>query len=201
LLPVQIEQQVGDVLSRRAIQVAGWFVAEQQERLANQGAGNRDALFLAAREFRGAMIQPVREADLRQQLFGALDIIVRLVCDQRRRKHVFQHAALRQQAVVLKDEADLLIAKGGLLFFSQRKGVLPIERNRAGGWLIESAQDVKQRAFATARRPHDCDGITTLKFQVDVIQNGQRPAWCVVLFGKMRNLEQGAQPPGKLDQA
>ena len=68
---VEIEEQRGDGVGRCAVEVAGRFVAEQQERIANQRAGDRGALLLAAGELAGTMIQAVAEADLREQFARA----------------------------------------------------------------------------------------------------------------------------------
>ena len=64
---VKIEEQRGDGVGRGAIEVAGRLVAEHQERIANQRAGDGGALLLAAGELAGTMIQAVAEADLCEQ--------------------------------------------------------------------------------------------------------------------------------------
>src|SRR3954468_1001345 len=44
---VQCEQQLGDGVRRRSIEVAGWLVAQQQRWIQDERAGQRGALFLA----------------------------------------------------------------------------------------------------------------------------------------------------------
>ena len=102
------DEQLGDVSAAR-IEVAGRLVAEQQPRAADQRARDRDALALAARELGRPMIDAIGEADLRRSVARARssrrpDPRSR---DQRRHQHVLEHRALRQQAVILEDEADL----------------------------------------------------------------------------------------------
>ena len=57
-LAIEIEEQLVDRLAGRAIEVAGRLVGEEQRRLEHHGAGERDALLLAA----GQLARPVGEA-------------------------------------------------------------------------------------------------------------------------------------------
>ena len=63
--------------------------------------------------------------------------------------------ALRQQVVVLEDEADVPVAEVGQLALGQGERVLAVEADGAGGRPVEGAEDVQQRALAGAGRPHD----------------------------------------------
>ena len=49
VLAVERLQQVEDLVTRFPIEVAGGFVAEQQRRIRDDGAGDADALLLPAR--------------------------------------------------------------------------------------------------------------------------------------------------------
>ena len=71
LLLMQVEQQLDDLFRRLPIQIAGRLIAQQQQRLANQRAGNGDALFLSARKFSRTMREAFGQADIRQQLLRA----------------------------------------------------------------------------------------------------------------------------------
>src|SRR5262245_21779311 len=59
LQALQIEQQRGDVLGGGAIEVAGGLVAEEQVRLADERARDRDALALAARQLGRTMLDAI----------------------------------------------------------------------------------------------------------------------------------------------
>src|SRR3954465_1032056 len=50
---VQREQQLGNVVGRRSIEVAGGLVAQQQRWIQDERARQRGALFLSARQLRG----------------------------------------------------------------------------------------------------------------------------------------------------
>src|SRR5580658_6624017 len=99
LLPLmQIEQQISDYVGRRLIEVARRLVAEQQKRLADQCAGQRDALLLAARKLRGAMVEAIAQPHLLEQLARAVhvDDARSIPSNQRRNQYILKHRALRQ---------------------------------------------------------------------------------------------------------
>jgi hypothetical protein len=79
------------------------------------------------------MIEALGKTDLGQQLFRPRLVLGRTTvgcrCDERRRQNVLQHRALRQQRMILKDEADSTIAKGRLIALAERKRILPLERD------------------------------------------------------------------------
>ena len=60
---LSVVQQLEDLVARLAIEVAGRLVAQQQRRVGDDGAGDADALFLAARELARVVIGPVAEPD------------------------------------------------------------------------------------------------------------------------------------------
>ena len=83
--------------------------------MAHERARQRHALLLAAGQLARAMVQPVAQADLVEQFERPAARAPPAVPsrDQRRNQHVLQHAALRQQVVILEHEADLPVAERG----------------------------------------------------------------------------------------
>ncbi|MNV67307.1 hypothetical protein D3C71_1601050 [compost metagenome] len=86
------------------------FVEQDQFGLQGQGACNRHALLLAARQFAGIGAFLVLHPDLGQQLAGArLGLCARLPAHLHRRDHqVLQHGQVREQVVLLEHEAHTL---------------------------------------------------------------------------------------------
>ena len=76
-------QQAHDRLRPCGVELRGRLVGDQQPRLVREGAGDRDALLLAARELLRAMVHPVGEVDEPQQLAHAPSAPRRV--DRRRR--------------------------------------------------------------------------------------------------------------------
>ena len=67
LLTMQVEQHRRDVVGRRAVEVAGRLVAQEQARPPDQRAGDRGALPFAARQRRRPMVAAAAEPDLFDQ--------------------------------------------------------------------------------------------------------------------------------------
>ena len=72
LLPVKAGENVDYLFAGAAVEVAGGFVGEEDGGFFDEGAGDANALLLAAGEFCGAVAHPVTEADAFQGLAGAL---------------------------------------------------------------------------------------------------------------------------------
>ena len=73
---VKLFEQRQDFVAALAVQGAGGLVGENHRRIVHQGAGNGDALLLAAGKFRGTMRGAVAEAEAREQARGALGALV-----------------------------------------------------------------------------------------------------------------------------
>ena len=67
MLAVERDEQVHDLVAALAIEVAGRFIGEQDQRLGDDGARDGDALLLAAREFGRRVMLPAGQADARQR--------------------------------------------------------------------------------------------------------------------------------------
>ncbi len=177
LLLLQLEQQRRDRVGRCAIEIAGRLIAQQQSRTANERARQRDTLFLAARELTRKMRHAMRQPDLIDQT-----TCVRVAAGigwsyERRHEHVLEHAALRQQAVVLKHETDFLVAECREVFRRQAEWIHSAERHSPGRRRLERAEDIEKRALAASRRPHDGRGIAGCKRQRHIRQHRRpRPA-------------------------
>ncbi len=65
---VQVEEQAHDVLTGLGIQIAGWFIGEENARLIDKGAGQGNALLFTPRELDRIMVQAFSQANTMQQL-------------------------------------------------------------------------------------------------------------------------------------
>ena len=90
-----------------AVEVAGRLVGEDERRLGDERAGDRDALLLAARQLGRLVVEPVAEAEplergrARRGALAPADALV-----EQRRRDVVERRRPRQQVVRLEDEAD-----------------------------------------------------------------------------------------------
>src|SRR4029453_7200720 len=152
-LRVQLQQEIGDRVGGGASEVSGRLVAEQQRRVPDERPRQGGALLLATGELSRTVIETIGEPDLRQQRMGTRGsaLLVRWrPSHERRRQHVLEHRALRQQRVVLEHEADFTIAEGCLFSLTHPEGILAAQRDGARRRRFERAEDVEERALPAA---------------------------------------------------
>ena len=101
----------------RVVQRAGGFVGQQQLRPVDERADDRHALAFAAAELPRTMVEAFAKADAFQQpvgagsrTFGFRISVFGFGTGQGWHQHVFNHRALRQKIVRLKNEPNLPIA-------------------------------------------------------------------------------------------
>jgi len=98
------------------VEVAGGFVAEQELGPADQGAGDGDALLLAAGELVGSVVLALGQADLGQGLAGpAPPVGARHASIEQRQLDVFEGRGAGQEIEALEHEAERAVAQAGQL--------------------------------------------------------------------------------------
>src|SRR5438093_8580331 len=140
------------------------------------------------------MFEPAAKADMLQKLAGFLNgfFFGRVFIRQRRHKHVFQNRAVRQQVMGLKDEADLAIAHGCKLCFTQLAEVFATEQDFAFTWAVERTDDIEQCALARAGRADDSEGFAGRDLKIDVFKDFEPLTALdrVIVFGDSDELKQ-----------
>src|SRR5436190_23596964 len=91
--------------------------------------------------------------------------------------------------MVLKDEANVTVAKIGKLTLGQGEGVLAIKADGPRGGRLQRADDVEEGALARARRPHDGGGFASLELEVDITQHTQRATAGGVILRQVLDLQ------------
>ena len=114
MLALEALEQAEDGLGRGLVEIAGGLVGEQDGGFGDEGARERDALLLAARELARAMPGAIGEADGGEpgQRRTARCCGGRPAGEQRH-GDVFGGGELREQVVELPEVADLAVAEGG----------------------------------------------------------------------------------------
>ena len=87
-----------------------------------------------------------------------------------RQLDVVQRVGARQQVEGLEDEADFAVADFGELVVVHLADAGAVQFVAAGRRRVEAADQVHQRGFAGAGRPHDGDVFAALDFQRHVAQ-------------------------------
>ena len=87
---MQLVKEIHHDAARLAVQCAGRLVGQDQRRLIDHGAGNRDALLLSAGKLVGLVAHPLAHADALEPFLGAAGALpCRDACIQHRQFDVF----------------------------------------------------------------------------------------------------------------
>jgi hypothetical protein len=113
MLAVQRRQQVHDLVAARAVEVAGGLVGEQHRGLGDDGARDRHALLLAARQLGRRVVLPALQAHLRQRPRPprCARALAPSAAVEQRQLDVLQRRGARQQVEALEDEAQVVAAQ------------------------------------------------------------------------------------------
>jgi len=166
-------QEFHDLRGVGGIKVAGRLIGEQHRGLMDQGAGDGRPLELAAAELVHAVIGAIREAD-------KIDDLVRFparcgerfAAQEQRQANVFANAHRREQVEELEDDAEFRPAVGGQFGFAGTVQRQPGDDDFTGGRCIESADQMHERALATAARAGDGDEFALRDLERDIVQRG-----------------------------
>nr|BFF11839.1 hypothetical protein GCM10025699_31420 [Microbacterium flavescens] len=105
---VDAREELHDVDGCRGVEVSGRLVGEEHLRPVHQGAGDRDALLLTARQLVREPLLFTRQADERQDLGdGLLDEASRRADDLQREGDVLEDGLGGEEAEVLEHRADV----------------------------------------------------------------------------------------------
>jgi len=102
-------EEVDDIATGLAIEGGGRFVGEDEFRIGDECSGDGDALFLAAGNFRGEIVEPFAEADAGENFRGSAPYLVGGDFRMKLKHHfdIFPHREEREEIVLLEDEADV----------------------------------------------------------------------------------------------
>ena len=195
LLAVEVEEEGGEGVGVVAVEGAGGFVGEEKFGAVDERADDGDALAFAAGELAGAVVEAVGETDVGEERLGASTggaAAAGVGIGEGGDEDVFQHGALGQEMVRLKDEADLLVADARELEVVEAPEVFAVEEELAGGGAVEGADDVEERAFAAAGRADDGNAFAAREVERDALEHidALGPGSGGVLFGDVLELQE-----------
>jgi len=154
-------------------------------------------LSLAAAELSGAMMQTFAETDAfkealgsTRQSFGVRSAECGVGTGERRHEDVFDHRALRQEIMRLKDEADLLVADFGELLVVERREIFSPEDYLAVGGSIKCADDLQQCAFARTGWTDDGESLAANHHEGNAAKHHDVARAGGIAFGYIGELQQ-----------
>src|SRR6185503_16910269 len=173
-----VAQRLEAVLDHRfalAVEARGRLVEDQDPRIGEDGAGDRHALALAARQLDAALADDrvVALLELLDELVGVRDAADLFDLFQRRVRttvaEVLGNGAVEQE-IVLQHDAELLA-----IVAQPHAGEIPaVDEDRAAQGAVEGHDQADQRALPRAARPDQRRGRAGLRLEADVLQH-RRP--------------------------
>jgi hypothetical protein len=166
-------EQLQNLLAGFAVERTGGFIGEEKERFVDQGAGDADALLLAAGKLHGTMIESIFQSDAVGEFDGALTPLAGRDSEvEHRHFQIFDNRELLNEIEILKNKTDASTADFAEAVIVEKTGVGIAKYVRPAGGLIETTEDVHQRAFARAAGAHDGGEFAALKVQGDLAEGG-----------------------------
>ena len=149
----QLEQEVHDLLAGGAVEIAGRLVGQQELGPTHEGAGDGDALLLAARELRGVVADAMARARRAAAPTGELEGIG-ATGELQRQRHVLVRRHGRNEMEALEDDADVVAPqpRPGVV---ERPEILAGDLDPARGGALQAARHHHQAGFAGARGADD----------------------------------------------
>jgi acyl-CoA thioesterase I len=166
----QIEHEVDHLAAGVAVEIAGWLVGEQQLRLDDEGARQRHALLLAARQLLGIMQQAVREPDGLQRVARPRRGVAPSG-ELERDRDIFQRVHHRHEAKGLEDDADRATSPQSERILVEGAEIGSRDAHHAAGRALEAAHHHHHGRFAGAGRADHADALARRHIERNAAQH------------------------------
>ena len=152
------------LLAQLQVERAQRLVQQQHARMVDQGAGERDALRLAARQLRRLALLEALQLDQLEHLGNALgDLGLRHLALAQPERHVVLDRHVREQRVVLEDRVDLALVR------REAGHVLLAQVHGAAGRLLEPADHAQRRGLAASGGAEQRDEAAPLEGEREIV--------------------------------
>lgn len=181
-LAVEVAQQLEDGAGGLGVEGAGGLVGEEHLGVAGQGAGDADALLLAAGELGGVGLGLVGEADEVEEFQGLAGAFAAGDAeDLQGELDVGLHGARGQQVEVLEDHADAAAGfaefLAGAAAAAGEGGELdPVDGDGAAGGALQQVHAADEGGLAGAALADDSVDLALADVEVDAVQGGDLAA-------------------------
>ena len=162
----EAEEEIHDDLTGCGVEVSGGFVGEEEAGAGGEGAGEGDALLLAAAELAGEVGEAVAEAYGFERLGGAVGGVAG-AGQLHGNADVFQGCHGGDEMEGLEHDAHGAAAEPGQGVFVETGDVLAGDVDLAAGDGFEAGEDHEEAGFAGAAGADDADGFALGDFEVD----------------------------------
>ena len=185
-------QQFHDLHRGLGVQRPRRFIRQQDIRVVHQGAGNGDALHLAAGHLVRFLLKLIPEADFAQRLLRpAAALGMRNARDCQRQLHIRQNRLVGDQVIGLKDKADGVVAIGVPVGVRELSGGASVDDQVSRAEAVQAADDVQQRGLAAAGVAQDRDKLALAEFKIDSLERVNFGIGDHIVFFDVSQLQHG----------
>ena len=175
LLLVQALEELHHLDAGLGVQRARGLVGKDDLRAGDEGAGDGDALLLAAGHLVGEVGGPGREPELLQVFHRHLvPLLPRDALVVEGELHVLHGRLEVDEVEALEHEADHPVAVVRRLLFGQVLDELAVQPVFAGVVIVQDAQDIEEGGLAGAGGAHDGHELPAFDGEVDALEHVQR---------------------------
>ena len=174
VVAVQRREELHDLDRRSLVEVSGRLVGQNDFRVAGEGPGNRDPLALSPGQSRRDAAHVVGESNPGEQFLGPDHASAALhPLEEQRPCHVLHRGQHRDEMEGLEHEAELLVSESGERAIVMATEVHALDSHGAGVRVVETADQVEQRALAAAGRAGRDHELAGFDFEIDRVQHPQ----------------------------
>ena len=156
----------------------------------HQGARQRHALLLTAREFFGEGFPTVEQANSFEHVLRLfVGLRARDAVELQRQADIFANGQGGNQVEELEDETDPGAPKESAIAFGQGGQVLTIHPNLPAVRRVDAADQVEQGAFAAAALAQNGGDLAGLEFGMGILQDNAAHIAFVIGFGQVMETE------------
>src|SRR6185295_18747120 len=146
---VESREYVQNLFTGTRVEVSGWFVGQNQIRIGNDRARDRDTLFLTTRELLRLVMHAVTQADEIERGFNVLaTLCFRQFRQQQWQFDILESSQHRHEVESLKDVTDVSVAPNGELALSHARQVRAHDLDLALSRTIDTGEQIQQRRLA-----------------------------------------------------
>ena len=185
----EVEQEIEDHGAVFLVERSGGLIGEEDFGPVHEGAAECGALTLAAGELLDALVEAMGQAGSLSEFHEASlgDATVN-AGGNGGDETVLSEGEIGNEIVKLKDEADLVAEQAEKI--AMAIDFNSVDEDAAAIGLIETAEEMEERAFAAARRAAESDGLAFDGFEVYAFQD--RDGAVVVALPQVLSLENDA---------
>src|SRR5579872_1237291 len=167
---VDAAEQLHDLGGRGRIEVAGWFVAQQQLRIVDQRSRYSGALLLAAGKFAGIHAALVREADqIQASRHLAHDVLGVRSGHLERESHVFPNRFVGEELVILEHHAEMT-AQHRHAVCAQAVDADAVDGNVAAGRHHLTIEQTQKAGLSGTGVPDEEDEVSLTDLKIDSVE-------------------------------